>query len=151
MNTDMDGNPVKVTLDTNIVISALGFGGQPREILQLVLDNKIKAITSSILLAEFEDVITKKFPALSSNFERINKLIRKKFKIVKPKRSIHIVADEDDNRVLEAAVEGRCSHIVTGDKELLDLGVYKEIKIVTADQFLNKKNPPPDGGGQKRL
>ena len=137
MNTDMDENPVKVILDTNIIISALGFGGKPREILQLVLDNQIKVITSSILLAELEDVITKKFPALSPNFERINKQIRKEFKIVKPQVSLYIVKDEDDNRVLEAAVEGKCQYIITGDKELLNLAIYKGTTIITADQFLN--------------
>lgn len=137
MNTDMDENPVKVLLDTNIIISALGFGGKPREILQLVLDKQIKAITSSILLAELEDVITKKFPLLSTNFERINKQIRKKFKIVKPKVSLHIIKDEDDNRVLEAAVEGMCDYIITGDNELLELSLFKNIKIVSANQFLN--------------
>lgn len=135
MSTDMDENPVKVILDTNILISALGFGGKPRAILQLVLDNQIKAITSSTLLAEFEDVVTKKFPILSYNFELINKQIKKKFKIVKPKESLQIVKDDDDNRVLEAAVEGKCNYIITGDKELLDLTSYKDIKIITADQF----------------
>lgn len=132
----MDENLVKVTLDTNILISALGFGGKPREILQIILANQIKAITSPILLAELEDVITKKFPILSYNFERINKRIRKKFRIVKPKMSLRIVKDDDDNRVLEAAAEGKCKYIITGDKELLKLGGYQNIRIVTADQFL---------------
>lgn len=140
MSTDMDENPVKVTLDTNILISALGFGGKPREILQLILEDQITAVISSTLLAEFEDVVTKKFPVLSYNFERINKKIKKKFTIVKPKESLHIVKDEDDNRVLEAALEGKCDFIVTGDKELLTLNSFKGIKIVTADQFLTVFN-----------
>lgn len=137
MNIDMDENPISVILDTNILISALGFGGKPREVLQLALDNQIKAFISPILLAEFEDVVTKKFPILSQNLERINKRIRKKFKIVKPKASLNILSDDDDNRVLEAAVEGKCKYIITGDKELLDLENFRDIKIVTAGQFLN--------------
>lgn len=137
MSTGTAKSRFRVILDTNIIISGVGFGGKPRNILKLVLDKKIRAYTSSVLLAELEDVINKKFPELSHNFERINKQIRKRFKIVKPKKSLHIVKDEDDNRVLEAAVEGKCNYIVTGDKELLDLGSFKEIKILTADQFLN--------------
>jgi len=138
MNTDTAVNPVKVTLDTNIIISGLGFGGKPRKVLQLMLDNKIEGVTSPILLAELEDVISKKFPKLVHHFEFINKKIKKKLKVVKPKDTINILKkDQDDNRILEAAIEGKCSYIVTGDKELLELRTFKGIKILTASQFLN--------------
>lgn len=138
MSIDTAANPVKVTLDTNIIISGIGFGGKPRKILHLILDKKIKAVTSSILLAELEDVIDKKFPKLASSFVLISKQIKGKFKIVKPKKSLLIARDEDDNRVLEAAIEGECSHIITGDRDLLDLKIFKNIKIVTPDTFLSE-------------
>ena len=136
MSIGTAANPAKVTLDTNIIISGLGFGGKPRKILHLILDDKIKAVTSPILLAELEDVITKKFQKLTYNIGPINKQIKRKFKIVKPKTSLLVVKDEPDNRVLEAAIEGNCKYIVTGDKELLRLKSYQNVKIVTADQFL---------------
>ena len=136
MSIGTAASPARVTLDTNIIISGLGFGGKPREILDLILDDKIKAVTSPILLAELEDVITKKFQKLTYSIEPIKKQIRKKFRIVKPEITLLVVKDEPDNRVLEAATEGDCKYIVTGDKELLKLGVYQDIKIVTADQFL---------------
>lgn len=137
MSIDTAANPVKVTLDTNIIISGIGFGGKPRKILHLILDNKIKAVTSSILLAELEDVIDKKFPKLASSFVLISKQIKGKFKIVKPKKSLLIARDDDDNRVLEVAIEGKCSYIITGDRDLLDLKNFKNIKIVTPDIFLS--------------
>ena len=127
---------VKVTLDTNIIISAIGFGGLPRNILELILVDKIKAVTSNILLAELEDVITKKFPNLAFEFELLNKKIRKNFQIVKPKEHLKVVRDEDDNKVLEAAIEGKCQYIVTGDKDLLELDSFRGIKILTPEQFL---------------
>ncbi len=46
------------------------------------------------------------------------------------------VRDRDDNRVLEAAVEGDCDFIITGDRDLLELCKYKKIKIITPAQFL---------------
>jgi len=131
-------NPVKIVIDTNIIISGIGFGGKPREILQLILDNGVKAVTSQILQAELEDVIAKKFPKLSANFELINKKLRQKFRVVRPKDTINVLkADPDDNKVLEAAVSGNCKYIVTGDRELLKLGVFQNIQIVTAEQFLS--------------
>ncbi len=134
----MAASPIKVILDTNILISGIGFGGKPREVLHLILDDKIEAITSPILLAELEDVINKKFPKLVYIFALIIKQIKDKFKIVNPQRSLLVSRDEDDNRVLEAAVEGKCSYIITGDKDLLDLKNFKNIKIVTSDTFLDE-------------
>ncbi len=136
MNTGTAANLHKVILDTNILISAVGFGGKPREILNLVLKKRIIVITSPTLLAELEDVVHKKFPALASDFNRLNKQIKKNFKLVRPKETLKITQDDDDNRILEAAVEGNCDYIITGDKELLDLGNYKRIKIITPDQFV---------------
>lgn len=127
---------VKVLLDTNVIISAIGFGGKPRDMLALVLKNRIRAVTSPVLLAELEDVINKKFPLLTVEYKRINRLIRKKFKIVEPKKSLRILHDEPDNRVLEAATQGKCSYIITGDKELLKLGHFQKIKILSTDEFL---------------
>ena len=133
----MAANPTKVILDTNILISGIGFGGKPREILNLILDDKIETITSPILLAELEDIINKKFPKLAYSFALINRQIKDKFKIVNPKKSLLVARDEDDNRVLEAALEGGCSYIITGDKDLLDLKTFKNIKILTPDTFLD--------------
>lgn len=136
MNTGTAAGKPSVVLDTNIIISAIGFGGKPRKIFNLVLERHISAVISSILLVELEDIIFKKFPLLAGDFERINRQIKKKFKIVRPKTSLHVLEDEPDNRVLEAALEGKSQYIITGDKELLNLKSFKTINIITADEFL---------------
>ena len=136
MNSDTVGNRTKVVLDTNILISGVGFKGSPREILSLVLDDKITAITSPVLLAELREVIFKKFPKLVIQLAIMEERIKEKFLIVSPKETLNLVRDKDDNRVLEAAVEGNCDYIVTGDLDLLELKQYKRIKIVTPTDFL---------------
>src|SRR5260221_6206122 len=135
MTSDIKKNPVRVLLDTNILISALGFGGKPRQILKLVLEGKIKAISSPILLAELHEVIRKKFPILALDLPRIEKKMRKIFFIVHPTKSIDVVRDVDDNRVLEAALAGACKNIITGDTDLLDLKTFQGINIVTPNTF----------------
>ncbi len=51
---------------------------------------------------------------------------------------IHAVAaDPDDNKYIEAAVEGLAQFVVTGDKHLLSLTSYENIRIVTPRAFLN--------------
>lgn len=136
MSLDTDESPVKVVLDTNILISAIAFGGKPKNVLDLVLEEKIIAITSPILLAEFKEIYRKKFPLLEEDFELTIKNIEEIFWILQPTKTLDLLRDNDDNRVLEAALEGKCDYIVTGDKDLLELKSYKTIQIVTAEQFL---------------
>lgn len=137
MNLGTAENPTKVVVDTNILISAIGFGGKPRQVLLQALEKKVQGVISPILLAELFEVVSKKFPKLEPKISAVEKKIKKSFILVQPKQSLNILEDEDDNRVLEAAVEGKCNYIITGDVELLRLDSYKNIKIVTADQFLN--------------
>ena len=48
-----------------------------------------------------------------------------------------IASDPDDDMVLECAVAGKATHIVTGDKRhLLPLGMYQGIRIVCPAEFL---------------
>ena len=132
----MDENLVKVLLDTNILISAMVFGGKPKQILNSILEEEFLAITSPILLAELKEVLNKKFPLRETDFKLTIKNIEEIFKTIQPKKTINILNDNDDNRVLEAAIEGNCKYIVTGDKELLSLKSYQGVKIVTAGEFL---------------
>ena len=77
-----------------------------------------------------------KFPLLEEDFELTIKNIEEIFGIIQPIKTLDLLRDNDDNRVLEAALEGNCDYIVTGDKDLLELKSYKVIQIVTAEQFL---------------
>ena len=126
----------KVVLDTNIIISALIFGGKPEQIYNLVLNKQIFPLTSPILIAELTEILIKKFKFDLIKIKQLEKITKKYFKIVHPDETFHKLADEDDNRVLEAALEGKCDYIITGDKDLLELSFFKKIEILTADQFL---------------
>lgn len=130
---------VSVVLDTNIFISSLVFGGKPRQILNLIVEDNIEGVISSIIIAEIKDVIYKKFLNFSKDLELLETQIKDKFVIVNPKILLNVVRDNPDNRILEAAIEGDCDFIVTGDLELLELGTYQGVTILNATAFLNKK------------
>ncbi len=137
----MAENSPKVLLDTNILVSAVIYGGTPREILSLVLDKQIIGVTSLVLLAELVDVLRKKFKLTSGDILLIEKEIKKNFILVYPTQTVDILPNNNpDNRVLEAAVAGNCHYIITGDRELLGLKVFQGVNIVTATEFLAKMN-----------
>lgn len=136
MNLGMARKPLKVVLDTNIIVSALVFGGRPEEILKIALQREISPITSPLLQAELSETLIKKFNFSELKVQQIEKKLKKICKVVSPSIEIHVSRDEMDNKVLEAAIEGKCTYIITGDKDLLDLKVFKKIKILTPNQFL---------------
>ena len=60
-----------------------------------------------------------------------------------PKMAIEAIKeDPDDNRILECAMESGSELIVTSDKDLLRLGEYGSIRIVTASQLLQQHHAP---------
>jgi putative PIN family toxin of toxin-antitoxin system len=126
---------MKVLLDTNVLISAVVYGGKPREILKTVLLGETIGITSEILICELIEVLRLKFAIEEGTLGLIERLMHENFVVVNPVKMIKILRDEADNRVLETALEGKCDYIITGDKELLCLGEFEKIRIVTISDF----------------
>ena len=52
-----------------------------------------------------------------------------------------VCRDPDDDAVLAAAMEGRATVIVTGDADLLSLGEYEGITIMTPREFMELIKP----------
>jgi uncharacterized protein len=127
---------VRVVLDTNVLISGIVFGGKPREILEMVINRQLLGISSPVLMAELGDILSKKFGYPKLRVLQVEKKMRKIFHMVHPTKSVNIVRDNDDNRVLEAAIEGGCEYVVTGDEDVLILEKYKGVKILTPAEFL---------------
>lgn len=127
-----------VVFDTNIYLSAIIFGGFPRKILKLVFREEILFYTSAPILLEIATKLRKKFLWPD---ERINKVIRNIAAIaivVKPKTKLRVVKkDPSDNKILEAALAAKADLIITGDKHLLEIREFREIKIVKAREFLD--------------
>ncbi len=132
---------LKVVVDTNVLVSALLFGGGPRAIFELALDEQIQGIASPQLLAELSDVLLKKFDFSTVKTRAVERKIKERFKIVQPRVSITVLKDQADNRVLEAAVAGRCDFIITGDKELLALKKFRGIVVVPPKEFISSSFP----------
>lgn len=140
MSLGMDVNMMKIVLDTNILVSAFVYGGNPQDIFELIIIKQITGVTSLPLIVELIETLIKKFGFSSEKVYQIETKVKKNFEFVSPAKAIEAVRDKDDNRVLEAAVEGDCDFIITGDQDLLELGKYRKIKIVTPKQFLEELN-----------
>ena len=132
----------KVTLDTNILISAMGWEGNPKEVFSKIINKEIDLIVSNTQFDEFSRVLDyPKFEFTEEQKNKFMKLILKVATFVKPVEKIDIIKqDPDDNMILECAIAGKADHIITGDPHLLELKEFRGIKIVTAKKFLDELN-----------
>jgi len=53
-----------------------------------------------------------------------------------------VIADPTDNIFLECALDGSADFIISGNRHLLDIKVYRGIEIVKAGEFLLKEKLP---------
>lgn len=126
----------RAVLDTNVIVSGLGWSGAPAAILDAVSDDRLVLVTSAPLLAELRRVL--EYPRLAKVIQggaQLADLVAASGVVVVPSRVLTIVRDDDDNRVLEAAIEGAADYIVSGDADLLDLGSFQGIPIITPGEF----------------
>lgn len=127
-----------VVFDTNIFISAIFFGGNPRTCLELARFGEIKLYTSKSLLLELAQKLNVKFGQNDDEIKEVIEGISKFAKVVEPKTKINLIkADPPDNRVLECALEAKVDYIVSGDKKhILSLKKFKNTLILSSTQFL---------------
>lgn len=128
---------MRVVLDTNVLVSAFVFpGGAPEHVYRLAVEGQIDLVTSRALLTELGRVLSEKFNnprAAAEALAQITALAT----IVEPTEAVSVIeADPDDDRVLEAALEGRAEMIVSGDRHLLQLKDWREMRIISPADFL---------------
>lgn len=126
---------MKVVLDTNIIISAIVFGGKPRIIFELIIIEKIlQGVTSKFLLNELLRILESKFKFSQSRIIYVRGLIEENFVILDPKDIPNIIQDDpEDNHVL--ALQSKVDYIISGDNHLLKIKNYKNTPIVNPEEF----------------
>ncbi|NLK46947.1 MAG: putative toxin-antitoxin system toxin component, PIN family [Treponema sp.] len=132
---------MNIVIDTNIVASALFFGGKPLELIRLLLNKNIKAAASAAIILEYNSTIEHLLKRYNGNHIKVPLLqIVSAMKIIPETDNIHICRDPDDDKFISCAVDSNAQYIVSGDKDLLVLEKYSNIEIVTITQFFNRWN-----------
>jgi predicted nucleic acid-binding protein len=113
-------------LDTNVLVSAVMFGGLPERLLHLVRSGAVGGVTSLHILGEFQEV-----------------LVRPRFGI--ERGLAESLAVEVAAFMKVVSVAGGADIVVTGDHHLLDAQV-PGLRILTVAQMLNELEPAPHRG-----
>jgi len=130
----------KVVLDTNILISSVGWKGNPEKIFEEIIKGTIELIISYGQFDEISRVLEySKFDFTKEQKSRLKNLILEIATFVSPKEKITTIKEDcEDNLILESAIAGKADYIVSGDEHLLKLRNFRDIKILNARQFVEE-------------
>jgi putative PIN family toxin of toxin-antitoxin system len=132
----------RVVLDTNVLVSGLGWSGPPAAIIDAVTAGELTLLSSPALIAELRRVLS--YPKLAKVFANPNSvadLVASAAVEVLTSTQLQVVDDDSDNRVLELG--GGADYIVSGDDDLLSLGSFQRIPVVTPARFLSVTGKAP--------
>lgn len=134
---------IRVVLDTNTLISALLFSGTASRLVPLWQSRRITVLVSKEILQEYLRVLA--YPKFQLGDQEIRALVEEELlpfaETIRVRRRLAVVRrDPEDDKFLECAVAGRAEYLVTGDRDLRELGSYRGITILTVGEFLERMN-----------
>jgi uncharacterized protein len=130
--------------DASVLISAFLTDGPPRQLLRLARAEAFTLCVSGRLLEEVRRSLGK--PKLQARYRHGTEAVQRfctrlpmtgRFVATLPDLR-QVCRDPDDDHVLAAGVVAMASHVVTGDRDLLDLREHEGTRIVTARQFIEE-------------
>ena len=128
---------MRIVVDTNVIVSALVFGGLPRRVFDLVEGGRCQFYHSVEIQSETRRVLRDKFGWGEDRLDRYLPALWNMGEQVMRRQRVDAVKDDpDDNRILECALAAGADVIVSGDGHLLRLASYEGVTILTPRELL---------------
>ena len=129
----------RFVFDTNVIVSALLCNDSvPGQAFIRALNHGM-ILVSGVLVGELSRVLGRdRFDRYVTREERdefLESLIRES-NLIEITEAVQVCRDPKDDQVLELAVNGNATYIVTGDADLLVLNPFRGVEIVTPAEFL---------------
>ena len=130
---------VKVVFDTNVFVSALTLpGGRGAEALGRIIEGQDNLAFSKPILDELLSVLARKFARNREELARVAVFLSSLGERVESNESLEVLVDEPDNRILECALAASAATIVTGDRDMLALRSFKDVRILSPSEYLKE-------------
>ena len=138
MKDGMQSSQKRIIIDTNIWISFLL--AQSYNKLDKLINQDTLLLFSGELIEEFIEVTQrrkfKKYFSLG-DVESLIKKIRKIALFITVKTEVDVCRDMKDNFLLSLCIDGKATHLLTGDQDLLILGNFMGTEILTVNDYIN--------------
>jgi putative PIN family toxin of toxin-antitoxin system len=126
---------VRVLLDSNVWLAILTTDGFCRRVWRKARPAWSIFVCQEVL-DEVEEKLRTKFGFSPRNARLMTFFVQRQTEIVRVTSAVNACRDADDNRVLAASVDAGCSHLVTGDADLLVLREFGGVSMVTPREFM---------------
>jgi len=132
-------DPLKVVIDTNVLVSALIFGGILSNIADLWRNGRITPFLSRDTFEELRDVLL--YPKFKLTEDEIKSVIEEEilpcFEVVEVGEVINgVCSDADDDKFLTCAIAASADFIVTGDNAFLSVEKFRSVRIIKASGLI---------------
>jgi putative PIN family toxin of toxin-antitoxin system len=130
--------PVRLVIDTNVVVSAaLKPEGLQRTVVLLAMTKPARWYISDAILSEYELVLAR--PELKirrSLRQQLLQLIKNHSRMIMPSRLAQVTSDPADNIFIECADAARADYFITGHQRHFPK-FWKNTKIISSGEFLS--------------
>ena len=134
---------MRVILDTNVFVSGVFFTGPPYQILKAWRDGKLKLVISPEILEEYQRVgaaLAEQFPSI--DLRMILELVTIKAEVVHAQSLPEpVCVDPDDDKFFACALASKSKVIVSGDKHLLHVSGFQEIRVLKPRELVDELFP----------
>ena len=134
-------NKTIVVLDTNVFISAIFWEGKPYTLVKKAINQEIIVFISNYIIEEIRRVLAGDFNLEKQEVDDILNALLYFTHLIEPKESVTFIKDDPkDDKILDCAIACNAEFIVSQDNHLLNLKNFKNIKIVSPEEFLKTLN-----------
>ncbi|MGO8990364.1 MAG: putative toxin-antitoxin system toxin component, PIN family [bacterium] len=134
---------MRVFLDTNVLVSAMATRGLCADVLREILTSH-RLVVSAALFNELRRVLRRKLQIPDELIDDAIEMLQQDAHLATPSTLPDVkIRDKDDLMILSSALDGGADLLVTGDKELLNLGKIQDMEVVSPRGFWKRIRTQP--------
>ena len=124
-------------LDTNIFVASLSLTSEHHWVIEALMEERFEICVSYDILLEHEEILTEKYGSvITSNFLKALQELPNA-RPVEVYFQWNLLADEDDNKFVDAAVAGGEAYLVSEDRHFRRLAEvdFPKVELMRLDDF----------------
>ncbi len=127
---------MRVVFDTNVLVAAFLTEGLCSVLLTRARHREFELFVCPVILEEFERILLHKIKAPRELVREALEILLEASETVHSTEEIQgICRDRDDDKILACALSAEADYLVSGDRDLLEIGSLEELKIVSPREF----------------
>jgi len=122
---------MKVVIDTNVFVSGIFWNGPPADIIRAWYRKDEYARVAYGLAKKYSDINVAPYLELIPIYGQV---------VADKKLPEPVSRDPNDDKFIACAFNAKAKVIISGDNDLLDVGTYQDIELVTPKAFISCPN-----------